>query len=98
MDVKLKSPHDDKTIAETKVASAQNAMQTKSLDGNYIETKDKVAVLHGRASQKGSSPTLNRINLESWGAASKNQTEPETNPLWTIFKSFFAAFVKFWSE
>lgn len=76
-------------------------MQTKSLDGNdvtvgicpsiakEIETKDKVAVLHSRASQKGSSPTLNRINLESWGAASKSQTEPETNPLWAIFKSLF---------
>lgn len=50
-------------------------MQTKSLDSNdvtvsicpsiakEIETKDKVAVLHSRASQKGSSPTLNRINL-----------------------------------
>ncbi|XP_011031581.1 PREDICTED: uncharacterized protein LOC105130674 isoform X3 [Populus euphratica] len=110
MDVKLKSPHDNKTIAETKVASAQNAMQTKSLDGNHvtvsicpsiakeIEIKDKAAVLHSRASQKGNSPTLNRINLESWEAASKNQTKPETNPLWAIFKSFLAAFVKFWSE
>jgi hypothetical protein len=50
-------------------------MQTKSLDSNdvtvsicpsiakEIEIKDKVAVLYGRASQKGSSPTLNRINL-----------------------------------
>ncbi|KAJ6349947.1 hypothetical protein OIU78_006190 [Salix suchowensis] len=76
-----KADMDVKTIAETKVASAQNAMQTKSLD-------DKLR----------SNPTLNRINLESWGAASKNQPEPETNPLWAFIKSFLAAFVRFWSE
>lgn len=57
------------------VASAQNAMQTKSLDDNYvtvssslsiakeIEIEDKVVVINSRASQKGSNPTLNRINL-----------------------------------
>ncbi|KAF9676601.1 hypothetical protein SADUNF_Sadunf08G0019600 [Salix dunnii] len=96
--------------AETKVAGAQNPMQTKSLDDNdvtvssslsiaeEIEIKDKVAVTDSRANQKGSNPTLNRINLESWGAASKNQPEPETNPLWAIIKSFLAAFVRFWSE
>uniref|UniRef100_A0A6N2LQ41 AT3G52170-like helix-turn-helix domain-containing protein n=1 Tax=Salix viminalis TaxID=40686 RepID=A0A6N2LQ41_SALVM len=105
-----KADKDVKTIAETKVASAQNAMQTKSLDDNYvtvssslsiakeIEIEDKVVVINSRASQKGSNPTLNRINLESWGAASKNQPEPETNPLWAIIKSFLAAFVRFWSE
>ncbi|KAJ6323069.1 hypothetical protein OIU77_012824 [Salix suchowensis] len=105
-----KADMDVKTIAETKVASAQNAMQTKSLDDNYvtvssslsiakeIEIEDKVVVINSRASQKGSNPTLNRINLESWGAASKNQPEPETNPLWAFIKSFLAAFVRFWSE
>ncbi|KAJ6317393.1 hypothetical protein OIU76_013017 [Salix suchowensis] len=105
-----KADMDVKTIAETKVASAQNAMQSKSLDDNYvtvssslsiakeIEIEDKVVVINSRASQKGSNPTLNRINLESWGAASKNQPEPETNPLWAIIKSFLAAFVRFWSE
>ena len=57
------------------VASAQNPMQTKSLDDNYvtvssslsiakeIEIEDKVVVINSRASQKGSDPTLNRINL-----------------------------------
>ncbi|KAB5544076.1 hypothetical protein DKX38_012188 [Salix brachista] len=105
-----KADMDVKTIAETKVASAQNAMQTKSLDDNYvtvssslsiakeIEIEDEVVVINSRASQKGSNPTLNRINLESWGATSKNQPEPETNPLWAIIKSFLAAFVRFWSE
>ncbi|KAJ6727345.1 DNA BINDING PROTEIN [Salix purpurea] len=102
-----KADMDVKAIAETKVASAQNAMQTKSLDDNYvtassslsiakeIEIEDKVVVINSRASQKGSNPTLNRINLESWGEASKNQPEPETNPLWAFIKSFLAAFVRF---
>ncbi|KAG8503307.1 hypothetical protein CXB51_001281 [Gossypium anomalum] len=49
-------------------------------------------------SKKGSSKTLDRINLESWEGTSKSSAESETNPLWTIFKSFVTAFINFWSE
>uniref|UniRef100_A0A803P4Z9 Uncharacterized protein n=1 Tax=Cannabis sativa TaxID=3483 RepID=A0A803P4Z9_CANSA len=37
--------------------------------------------------QKGSNPTLDRINLESWGGASKNPRKPEGNPIWVVLSS-----------
>ncbi|KAL9388458.1 hypothetical protein Peur_017063 [Populus x canadensis] len=104
IDVKVKSSHDEKAIAETKVIDAQNGIQAKSSTvgsqsiAKEVEMKDEASFQHSQDSQKQSSPTLNRINLESWGGASKNRPEPETNPLLAIFKSFLAALVKFWSE
>lgn len=105
IDVKVKSSHDEKAIAETKVIDAQNGIQAKSSTvgssqsiAKEVEMKDEASFQHSQDSQKQSTPTLNRINLESWGGASKNRPEPETNPLLAIFKSFLAALVKFWSE
>ncbi|XP_011024304.1 PREDICTED: uncharacterized protein LOC105125518 isoform X3 [Populus euphratica] len=105
IDVKVKSSYDEKAIAETKVIDAQNGFQAKSSTvgssqsiAKEVEMKDEASFQHSQDSQKQSSPTLNRINLESWGGASKNRPEPETNPLLAIFKSFLAALVKFWSE
>ncbi|KAI5575401.1 hypothetical protein BDE02_10G208300 [Populus trichocarpa] len=104
IDVKVKSSHDEKAVAETKVIDAQNGIQAKSSTvgsqsiAKEVEMKDEASFQHSQDSQKQSSPTLNRINLESWGGASKNRPEPETNPLLAIFKSFLAALVKFWSE
>ncbi|KAI3470545.1 hypothetical protein Pfo_027208 [Paulownia fortunei] len=48
--------------------------------------------------QKGSSPMLDRINLETWEEASKQSTRPESNPLLTLVKAFISAFMKFWTE
>ncbi|KAG5239627.1 DNA binding [Salix suchowensis] len=39
-----KADMDVKTIAETKVASAQNAMQTKSLDDNYVTVSSSLSI------------------------------------------------------
>ncbi|XVE75481.1 hypothetical protein DITRI_Ditri12bG0097300 [Diplodiscus trichospermus] len=49
-------------------------------------------------SNKGSNITLDRINLESWEGTSKSAAESKTNSLWSIFKSFVVAFMKFLSE
>ncbi|KAJ6900742.1 hypothetical protein NC652_026751 [Populus alba x Populus x berolinensis] len=105
IDVMVKSSHEEKAIAETKVIDAQNGIQAKSTTfgssqsiAKEVEMKDEASFQHSQDSQKQSSPTLNRINLESWGGASKNRPEPETNPLLAIFKSFLAALVRFWSE
>lgn len=52
----------------------------------------------GADSQRITNATLNRINLESWKAASKKSNGRETHQLVKFIKSFITAFVKFWSE
>ncbi|XP_023875616.1 uncharacterized protein LOC111988086 [Quercus suber] len=72
---------------------------SSSVDENTPETiiNQPKADLHGGNSQRGSNPTLDRINLESWEGTTK-AAKPETNPLLATIKAFIAAFVKFWSE
>ncbi|OMO62833.1 hypothetical protein COLO4_32868 [Corchorus olitorius] len=62
-----------------------------------VVVESKVDAQHAN-SRKLSNKPLDRINLESWEGTSKRAAQSETNPLWVIFKSFIAAFVKFWSE
>lgn len=57
-------------------------------NGSYIQK--------GYRAMSGASPTLDRIDLESW--ESKETSNQETNPLLAFFKAFVDAFVKFWSE
>lgn len=72
--------------------------------GTYESTSERAVAVESKVdaqhvnSKKGSSKTLDRINLESWEGTSKSRAESETNPLWTIFKSFVTAFINFWSE
>ncbi|XP_068330812.1 uncharacterized protein [Pyrus communis] len=63
-----------------------------------LVVEDEVDVQTSGSLTKGSKPTLDRINLESWEGASKKSKRPEGNPLWDVFKVFLDAFVKFWSE
>lgn len=56
-------------------------------NGNYIRRDNKAI--------SGVSPTVDRIDLESW--ESKRTSNQETNPLVAIFKAFVNAFAKFWS-
>ncbi|KAL5723516.1 hypothetical protein ACHQM5_006908 [Ranunculus cassubicifolius] len=35
---------------------------------------------------------------KSWEGSSRGSTESETNPVFAVFKAFFSAFVKFWTE
>ncbi|GMG99452.1 hypothetical protein Nepgr_001292 [Nepenthes gracilis] len=46
----------------------------------------------------GSTPTLNRIHLESWEGASEKSSGSGPNPLLSFIKAFVTAFVKLWSE
>ncbi|KAG9160857.1 hypothetical protein Leryth_008692 [Lithospermum erythrorhizon] len=57
-------------------------------------TKTRFDVHHDSNSKKGSNPTLNRINLETW----EGRSRPDANPLLALVKSFITAFVKFWTE
>ncbi|XVF23462.1 hypothetical protein REPUB_Repub13aG0040900 [Reevesia pubescens] len=91
------------------VLNASNGIDPK-IHGTYAgssrgESTTEEAVVVGSKvdmqhvnSKKGSNKTLDRINLESWEGTSKTAAEFETNPLFAIFKSFIAAFMKFWSE
>ncbi|XP_058207703.1 uncharacterized protein LOC131320837 isoform X2 [Rhododendron vialii] len=54
-------------------------------------------VKNGSVSPKGSTSTLDRMNLESWETTSKKPAKPDTNPLLVFVKSFISAFMKFWS-
>ncbi|GAB2276836.1 hypothetical protein Dimus_011548 [Dionaea muscipula] len=83
-------------------------------DGAYAKdlesTTSKKPVLDGSSKNdggddddapKGTSPTLDRINLESWGgegASKRSSKSEEANPLLAFVKAFVTAFVKFWSE
>ncbi|KAJ9159867.1 hypothetical protein P3X46_025326 [Hevea brasiliensis] len=110
IDVEVKSSRNDEAITETKVVNASNGTQTATLNRTYASTNssepitqkevtgNKADVQHSGNSQKGNNPTLDRINIKSWEGASKNPAESETNPVLAIFKSFIAAFKKFWSE
>ncbi|GAB2222648.1 hypothetical protein Droror1_Dr00016768 [Drosera rotundifolia] len=82
-----------------------NNVNTATCNTSVMESAPKKAVLHGNRvdsrddvdekAPKETSPTLDRINLESWEGASK---KPEANPLLALFKAFVTAFVKFWAE
>ncbi|XP_059628391.1 uncharacterized protein LOC132271127 [Cornus florida] len=70
----------------------------QSISKESIVIKNNPDIQHSESSKEGSNPTLDRINLESWEGTSEKSARPETNPLLAFFKSFVAAFVKFWSE
>ncbi|KAI8006061.1 hypothetical protein LOK49_LG07G01386 [Camellia lanceoleosa] len=70
----------------------------QSISMEAILTKNNPNIQHGGNSPKGSNPTLDRMNLESWEETLGKPAKPETNPLLAFFKSFVAVFVKFWSE
>ncbi|OAY38923.1 uncharacterized protein LOC110623961 [Manihot esculenta] len=99
------------TVHDTQVLNASKGTHTATLNdpysrngsGELITQKEvignKADVLPSSNSQKGNNPALDRINInKSWEGASKNPAESETNPVLAIFKSFIAAFVKFWSQ
>ncbi|XP_015583144.1 uncharacterized protein LOC8281296 isoform X2 [Ricinus communis] len=108
-DVEVKSSYDDIKDAEKKVVNAANGTQTKTPNGTHANTEsskpiyeqkviqNKADVQQSGSSQKDSTPTLERIKIESWGGASRKPTKSETNPVVAAFKSFVASFVKFWS-
>ncbi|PON49532.1 hypothetical protein PanWU01x14_229440 [Parasponia andersonii] len=95
-------------ISEAKAVNSPNGINVKYLDSSGgmrepLKTEKKlndngVDAQQGCSPQKGSNPTLDRINLESWGGSYKNPAKPEGNPVWAVFKAFINAFVKFWSE
>lgn len=76
--------------------TSSSCKQSSSMEA--ILTKNNPNIQQGGNSPKGSNPTLDRMNLESWDETLGKPAKPETNPLLAFFKSFVAVFVKFWSE
>ncbi|XP_050386624.1 uncharacterized protein LOC126802944 [Argentina anserina] len=96
-------------IEATAGAKTIESLGTKNRNGTSVhdglsQTKevlvveDEVGVPSSAGLQKGSNPTLDRINLESWQRASKKSEKREGKPFWAVFKEYIDAFVKFWSE
>ncbi|KAM1363086.1 hypothetical protein EV2_028814 [Malus domestica] len=81
----------------TKITNGTSGSREQSKTKEVVVIEDEVDVQTSGSLKKGSKPTLDRINLESWEGASKT-TRPEGNSLWDVFKAFLEAFVKFWSE
>lgn len=90
-------------------AKTIKAPDTKNLNGTSVRDglsptkevlviEDEVDIHSSACLQKGSNPTLDRINLESWQRESKKSEKQEGKPLWAVFKEYIDAFVKFWSE
>ncbi|KAL6980275.1 hypothetical protein U1Q18_021918 [Sarracenia purpurea var. burkii] len=96
--------------AGTKAIDVPDGIHSQSIDGTVtsssheksISTKGMASIPDfepcGNSSMKGSNPTLDRMNIESWETTPQTSAKPETNPLLAFFKAFIAAFVKFWSE
>ncbi|GKU91620.1 hypothetical protein SLEP1_g5469 [Rubroshorea leprosula] len=110
-DVSTSTTNERSKATDGEVISSPNRIHTKSdstLNGNASEestTQEAVLVENKRAhlqhnanSPKTSNGTLDRINLKSWEATARGNASSETNPLLAFFKSFIAAFLKFWSE
>ncbi|CAI9296183.1 unnamed protein product [Lactuca saligna] len=62
-------------------------------NANFNKSSD-----HSNSQKRRTTATLNRINLESWEAASKKSSRTETHRFVTFIKAFITAFVKFWSD
>lgn len=94
--------------AEEKIVNSSNAQNLQSkTSGNSAQHRtldersanlNKSSDPSGANSKKRTNATLNRINLESWKAASKKSNGRETHQLVKFIKSFITAFVKFWTE
>ncbi|GMN52818.1 hypothetical protein TIFTF001_021955 [Ficus carica] len=107
-DISSVTSEQSQEIAGTKGVNAPSGIKAKSTDtsssvsgqskaAEWIE--NQVDVQHdGNPKKKESNPTLDRINLESWGGASKKSAKPNENPFWAVFKARIDAFIKFWTE
>ncbi|XP_041022080.1 uncharacterized protein LOC121263312 isoform X2 [Juglans microcarpa x Juglans regia] len=98
-------------LAEAEALSAPNNVHTNILNDTYTGSSSgevnvpRMSVNQPKAdvqcsglnSQKGSNPTLDRINLESW-KTTRRSGKPENNPLLDTIKAFVVAFIKFWTE
>ncbi|PWA83858.1 hypothetical protein CTI12_AA163530 [Artemisia annua] len=99
---------EDTLPAEEKIVNSSNAQNLHSkTSGNSAQHRtldersanlNKSSDQSGANSKKRTNATLNRINLESWKAASKKSNGQETHQLVKFIKSFITAFVKFWTE
>ncbi|CAL9246691.1 unnamed protein product [Arabidopsis halleri] len=89
----------DKAKVDTMSSYAGNevANEVASVEKKATMEKGKLDAPDSSSSQKENNATLNRIKPESWKGES-NMGRQETNPLLAVLKSFFTAFVKFWSE
>ncbi|XP_052198483.1 uncharacterized protein LOC127805760 [Diospyros lotus] len=107
----IKPEAKDASTAAIKALDAKDGIHASTPDGTVtssspeqsssveaIVSESKPDIQHGGNSLRESNPTLDRMNLESWNVESERSVEPETNPLMAFFRSFIAAFVKFWSE
>ncbi|KAG6734300.1 hypothetical protein I3842_01G266400 [Carya illinoinensis] len=97
-------------LAEAEALSAPNNVHTNILNGTYTGSSSgevnvprmsvnqlKADVQCSGNSQKGSNPTLDRINLESW-KTTRRSGKAENNPILDTIKAFLVAFIKFWTE
>ncbi|GLT70195.1 hypothetical protein SLA2020_422910 [Shorea laevis] len=76
----------------------ENASEESTTQEAVLVEKKRAHLQHNANSLKTSNGTLDRINLKSWEATARGNASSETNPLLAFFKSFIAAFLKFWSE
>ncbi|GLT88804.1 hypothetical protein SLE2022_068130 [Rubroshorea leprosula] len=110
-DVSTSTTNEGSKATDGEVISSPNSIHTKSdstLNGNASEEsttqeavlveKKRAHLQHNANSPKTSNGTLDRINLKSWETTARGNASSETNPLLAFFKSFIAAFLKFWSE
>ncbi|XP_071732938.1 uncharacterized protein [Rutidosis leptorrhynchoides] len=84
-------PAQDKTVNGSNFQSnpSFNSVQHRTLDDRSASASSQ---------NRRTNPTLNRINLESWKAASRKSYGRETHQIVKFIRSFITAFVKFWTE
>ncbi|XP_024989580.1 uncharacterized protein LOC112524139 isoform X2 [Cynara cardunculus var. scolymus] len=102
-DIKLEgtSPAEEKTINDANTQNLHSKTSSVSVQQSILDERSsnlkKSSDQPGGNPQKRTNATLNRINLQSWEAASKKSNGRETHRLVTFIKAFITAFVKFWS-
>ncbi|KAK6933469.1 hypothetical protein RJ641_036363 [Dillenia turbinata] len=97
--------------SETKPTDVLNSIPIKNINGSDggISTDESVSSAASTVSnkpgsnissspQKGNSPTLDRIQLESWERSSKKSAKVENNPVLALIRALVTAFIKFWLE
>lgn len=99
----LESTEPTESITKIEPIVSSNCIHDKNLNGSKGSISRDSSGLQNNSGdelspQKGSDPTLDRINLESWGGASKKLGKAKANPLLGFFKALVDAFVKFWTE
>ncbi|KAK9059816.1 hypothetical protein SSX86_020520 [Deinandra increscens subsp. villosa] len=78
--------------------TSSNPVQEPTLDERSANLDQSNDQPRASSQNRKTNPTLKRVDLKSWKAASTKSNSRETHQVVKFIRSFITAFVKFWSE